>query len=413
MTHIFTKIRNRFNRHIFLPLYHSVYLKRKVRSMRKKETIRVLYVLQLLPQWKTENLYIAMLNHPRFEPIIGIAPITDYSDAEKPLKKYIVGKGYDHVILDGEKRIIEQGNYDIIIYQRPYPTDHVYSHQIEHNWKVPSIYIHYALHTLNSGWDINQLSHFYFWQEYFENESIKNSRSLIHYFNGNNYVVTGLPMMDELTRPKEDFEDPWPKNHKKRIIYAPHHTIYEDHAPGINYSTFIEYSDTIIELAKKYSDKAYFIFKPHPLLYDRLVQHWGKERTDNYYNQWRNSGFSDIALGPYLGLFKHSDAIIHDCASFTIEYLYTLNPCMYLVRDEQHTDNLNEMAKEAFSLYYHGHNTTDIELFIQNVINEVDPLRESRQRFYDTSLRPPYGKTACDNIIHAILGTDEYSSQPI
>ncbi len=409
MTSIFTKVRNRFYRHIILPLYHNIYLKNKVRCLRKKEKIRVLFVLQLLPQWKTENLYLAMLNHPRIEPIIGIAPIMTYSNAEKPLLKYIEEKRYDYFILNKDKRIINQGNFDIIVYQRPYQIDYTYFHQIERNWKTPSVYIHYAMHTLNSGWDINEPSHLYFWQEYYENEITSHSRSYIHFLNGRNYIVTGLPIMDELMRPKEDFDDPWPNVNKKRIIYAPHHTIYDDHFSGINYSTFIEYSDIMLYFAKKYSDKVYFIFKPHPTLYDKLVHHWGKAKTDDYYNQWKNNGISDIELGSYLPLFKHSDAIIHDCASFTIEYLYTQNPCLYLVKDEHHTDNLTELAQEAFTQYYHGHNVSEIESFIQNVIKGVDPMLKRRQQFCSKYLFPPHGKTACENIINAILATNDFS----
>ncbi len=411
MIPIITKIRNRFNRHILLPLYHSIYLKRKVKKIRKKEKIRILFILQLLPQWKTENLYIAMLNHPRFEPIIGIAPILNYIDAEKPLKMYLEGKGYKYINIENDKRIIEQGNFDIIVFQRPYPTDYIHPHQVELNWKAPSIYIHYAFHSLKSGWDINQPSHFYFWQEYYENKRTSYSRSSIHFLHGRNYVVTGLPMMDELMSPKDQLDDPWPKDKRKRIIYAPHHSIYDDHFSGINYSTFIEYAYIIPALAKKYADKVYFIFKPHPFLYEKLVRFWGKEKTDAYYNQWSTNSFSNIELGSYQGLFKHSDAIIHDCASFTIEYLYTLNPCMYLVKDKYHTNNLIDFAKEAFALYYHGHNSLDIETFINNVINNIDPLQKKRQDFYESSLRPPYGKRACDNIIHAILGSDEYSEK--
>ena len=41
----------------------------KMISIRKKDRIRFLFILQELSQWKTESLYKAMLDHPRFEPI--------------------------------------------------------------------------------------------------------------------------------------------------------------------------------------------------------------------------------------------------------------------------------------------------------------------------------------------------------
>ena len=48
-------------------------------ALRRKDVIKVLFILPNLPKWKTESLYEAMLAHPRFEPIIGVAVgTTDY-----------------------------------------------------------------------------------------------------------------------------------------------------------------------------------------------------------------------------------------------------------------------------------------------------------------------------------------------
>ena len=70
----------------------------------------------------------------------------------------------------------------------------------------------------------------------------------------------------------------------------------------------------------------------------------------------------------YLALFKYSDALIHDCGSFTIEYLYMDNPVMFLTLDEHHADNLNATAKKAYSLHYKGRSRIDIEEFVVSVI---------------------------------------------
>ena len=96
--------------------------------------------------------------------------------------------------------------------------------------------------------------------------------------------------------------------------------------------------------------------------------------------------------------------MIHDCASFTIEYLYTDKPVMYLLRDEHHEDNLIPYAKEAFDFHYKGRSQKDIESFILDVIDDVDPLKEKRAQFKDKNLLPPNGKTAWENIIDSILG---------
>lgn len=410
MTSFLTKVSNRFQRHIFLPFYHKLYLPYRTRKIRKKDKIKILFILQNLSQWKTESLYLAMLKHPRIEPKLGIIPSQTYHDAEKILEKYCSNKRYEFLLLNTEKSFAKQVDVDIVIHQSPYPEDFYPTYRVTRNLSIPTVYAGYGIHSIEERWNINQTLFLYCWQQYYENEECCNTRRKIHHLHGINYIITGIPRMDELMLPKASFSDPWPSNGKKRIIYAPHHTIYDDHYQGINYSTFIEYHETMLQLAAKYKDQIFFIFKPHPLLYKKLVKHWGKEKADIYYNRWRDHNFCGIETGSYLGLFKHSDALIHDCGSFTIEYLYTQNPCMYLVKEEDHTKNLNEFAKNAFNNHYHGRKVEDIELFIQDVIKGVDPMKASRHQFYETGLKPPFGKTACENIINAILGIEEYSN---
>ena len=99
-----------------------------------------------------------------------------------------------------------------------------------------------------------------------------------------NCLCTGLPMTDIYMQVSSD--NPWKPQEKpkKQIIYAPHHTISSQE--WLHFSTFLTYSDTMLLLAKKYSDKVQFAFKPHPALRGKLEYMWGKEKTDNYYQEW-------------------------------------------------------------------------------------------------------------------------------
>ena len=140
-----------------------------------------------------------------------------------------------------------------------------------------------------------------------------------------------------------------------------------------------------------------------------MIQYWGKEKADAYYAAWNAPGVSHVTVNDgYLSLFKHSDAMIHDCGSFTVEYLYTGNPVMYLVRDSHHKDNMTENAAKAFDLHYKGMSKEDIERFILSVIAGDDPRQEERSAFVRNHLQPPYGKSACTNIINAILGKEDF-----
>ena len=346
-----------------------------------------------------------MLAHPRFEPILCISPCLEIAGAERHLIEYCREKGYDYVWLDAGKRIKEQVDLDIALPEKPYYKQIHKLHQMEQNRTIPFVIIPYFLSTITEDWVVNQRSCILCWREFVDNESCRQEWEKVHSLKGLTYAVTGLPVMDELLIPKEELPDVWPVDDgRKRIIYAPHHTISDMHFEGIGYSTFLDYCDRMLELRDKYGDRVYFVFKPHPCLRRKLYHLWGEERTDEYYQKWEKPGASHVEQGAYLPLFKHSDALIHDCGSFTIEYMYMDNPVMYLVRDDNHTKNMIPYAKEAYDLHYKGKCADDIEQFIQNVIEGIDPLKEKRAALKRQHLLPPNGRTACENIIHSILG---------
>lgn len=382
---------------------YSKQMSSNIKEIKNKPKIRVLFVVSELGSWKTENLYNEMGKKSRLEPILGICQ-SAYDHAQYPLLfNYVNDKGYKYVVLDGIsiKKILHP---DIIIYQKPY--GNAYADNIKYTNNLYSLfcYVNYGFNSINEAWAIHNELGYLCWQFYIENTLVLESRKKLMRNCGKNLVCTGLPMMDALTIPKSYYTDPWhSKNRRKRIIYAPHHTIGDQHAQGINYSTFIEWGECILAFAKKYSKETQWVFKPHPLLRMKLYRIWDKDRVDRYYQAWEELENSQVELGKYEALFKYSDAMIHDCASFQIEYHYTVNPVLYLVRDINHSENLNEFAKMAYDLHYHAHNIEDVELFIRSVIEGVDPLRAKRQSFYDNYLLPPNGKDACENIINAIL----------
>ena len=383
----------------------SLWIAARVKKIRKKEKIRFLFILSELTQWKTELLYQKMLSHPRFEPILGITPSRGYKGAERNVIDYCKQKGYSYILLNPTETILSQVNVDFVMHQKPYNREIHPAHYIDNNKRVPVILIPYFLSTITEDWVVNQRVSFFAWRQFVDNESCRKAWSKIHKFKGLNYRVTGTPIMDELLTPKEQLKDVWPINDgRKRIIYAPHHTISDFHWEGIAYSTFLEYCQFMLEMRDKYKDKVYFVFKPHPSLKDRLDKIWGKEKTDSYYLAWEQTRYSHVASGKYLELFKYSDALIHDCGSYTVEYMYTANPIMYLIRDEHHSENMIPYARKAFDLHYKGFNQADIEQFIQDVINGNDPLKSDRVAYRASFLMPPHGKSACENIIDSILG---------
>lgn len=381
---------------------------KKIQKVRGKEKIKVLFVLTELSLWKTENLYLEMLKHPRFEPILGVATSPEDASFRKPFENYLNQKEYSWISIDG-RTVSRDICPDIIFYQKPYYSSYFEDMRHDRHWNALFCYVGYAFNSMDIDFAVNTGLYNFAWQIYFENELAASSRRPLMKTKGKNLLVTGLPFQDLMLKPNTEFEDPWkPLDSRKRIIYAPHHTIGDYHFDGIEFSTFLKNADAMLELAEKYSDCTQWAFKPHPLLYSNLVKVWGEKRTDEYYKKWALLPNSQICEGRYEALFKYSDAMIHDCGSFSIEYHYTLNPVLYLIKDSDHAKNLNAFATKAFDLHYKASTPSEIENFIQDVISGKDPMFTQRKAFYEECLIPPYGKNACQNIINAILGKEEF-----
>lgn len=411
---IYNALVRRYKLWINIPLYRKM-MPLKIKRIRSKKVIKVLFVITEVGPWKTKELYKAMVKHKRFSPFIGISESCEVPDEKKELIHFLKNSGIPFVDLDKDtKNVFHAISPDIIFYQKPY--DWVYKQNIQYwnHLKSSFCYVCYAFHSSDVSWSVNLPLFDYSWQQYFENKLVASPYRLsLMNDKGKQAVVTGLPIQDQLMIPKEKFTDPWKKQDhpKKRIIYAPHHTISTEHLSGLALSSFLENGELILELMHKYEDKVQWAFKPHPLLYAKLIKIWGKEKTDRYYDEWRISENSQYENGEYDALFKYSDAMIHDCCSFTIEYHYTKNPAMFLLRQHGMEVTYNEFGQKAFDLHYKGYTKEDIEQFIQNVINGIDPMKEERETFYNEHLLPPHGKTACENIINAILGEAEYKDK--
>lgn len=395
--------------HILAPIYQRFIIPQKVERLRRKERIDVLFVLNELGSWKTETLYLRMQQHKRFNVKLLLVPTLDADYALDIFQKYLNEKKYPYDIIREGKFSKKNFRADIIFYQKPYHL--VIAEEFFYLYHMDALFC-YVLYAFRNR-DYPKIKTYDFinfiWQFYAENNKVIEESIPVFSTKAKNMVNTGLPFMDDLLLDKSHYVDPWKDcGSKKRIIYAPHHTIYSD---IYEYATFLDYCDFMLKMAEKYNDQVQWAFKPHPLLKQKLYDKWGEKKTDEYYSEWESLENCQIAEGEYMGLFKYSDAMIHDCGSFKIEYLYTNNPVMFLYKEEPQDDYSNWQTREALHLHYHGQNETDIENFIINLINGVDPLKKQRKDFLDKHLTPPYGKTGCENIINAILGQEEYANK--
>lgn len=399
-------------RHI--PTKHQ---KRKARILRNKEKIKVAFIVYDIAKWRSESLYKEMLSHPRFEPVIVIvAHYPFYADYTLVMQIFeatvrsIKQKGYSYEIGKKFFDIASLVQPDIIFYGEAYSGAFDSPYEMRTEREPLGCYLHYAMHNTKLK-KINNLKPLNLnWMTFIENSATYEDLKLNLDNKGSNIVVTGIPLQDDFITPSV-IKQVWKiqEHEKKHVIWAPSHTI-----PGVDnvycQSTFLEIADDMLSLAEKYSDCIQWAFKPHPALKAKLITIWGKQRTNDYYNRWAEMECSQLEEGQFIDLFCSSDAMIHDCQSFMVEYLFTENPVMYLENGSSVSDIFNTQTTKAFDVHYKGATISDIESFITKTVMEGhDPLKQDRIKYKSEYLVPPHGKTASQNIINAILGEEEYS----
>ena len=186
---------------------------------------------------------------------------------------------------------------------------------------------------------------------------------------------------------------------KKRVIFAPHHSIDNPQYPSV----FLDVCEEILRIAEKYGSEIQWVFKPHQVLKFKLQQLWGVEKTEEYYRRWDRLDNTQLVSDGYVDLFLTSDAMIHDCGSFTTEYLFTGKPVMYLCGESDMKGKFNEFGIDAFDCHYHGKTGDDIERFLKEVvIDGNDPMKIKRERFFEENLKSKDGLLPSQKILKVI-----------
>lgn len=401
--------------------------KRFVEAMKRlkgKEKIEVAFFLTIPGMWKADYLFTLMSGNPRFHPYVVILPYSTFKDFNREevwksiraTEKFIGDKGFEYIIpYDGKSGkwldIKETLEPDIVFYSSPYkdnpPQYYLYNYMDKGTFYIPYAYTSMCCYKANYGLVFPNLVGCYLAEtELHVGLAKKHGRS-----DARNYNVVGYPATDIYLRDDYDSPDVWrpQATRKKRVIWAPHHSLDEE--GGLQVSTFLVYCDDMLRIAEKYKDEVQFAFKPHQRLKFKLELIWGKEKTYGYYKRWAELENCQLEEAGYTDLFIHSDAMIHDCGSFTTEYLFLNKPVMYLVSEEKYTrTQFNEFGINSFEQHYHGHNVSEIEQFIENVvIDGNDTMKESRTRFFKTYLAPKDGVLASRKVINLIENLIEES----
>lgn len=384
------------------------------RKLKSKSSIKVVFFVMSLTMWKSTKLLQLMQESGRFKPIIVLCPSLHHSLNEKrrelqQMKKYFAKEKIE-VIADYDcendigydiKTYIEP---DIIFYQQPYEGVIQPKYSYRNFPQALFCYIPYDFKTTAFLWGYDNTLQNIAWKLFYPTSFHKRDAEKLSCVKGRNVIVTGYPIADEFLYERRNIKDEWKISSStiKRLIWAPHHSINPYGA--LNFSTFFCYCDFMLEVADKYKDVLQIAFKPHPWLLTKLYEYpgWGKEKADAYYHKWTQLSNGFLAQNDYVDLFLTSDAMIHDCGSFSVEYHYTQKPVMFLMKTD-HLKYESDFGRLAFDLHYKGSSEKDIELFIKNVVLEGrDIMLSKRKCFFKEYLLPPNNETVASNIFNNI-----------
>jgi len=389
-------------------------------DLRQKEQLTVVFFLQNSSIWKYDKLYRKLKASQRYQTYVVVSPYNVHLNYDKQeclnvMKKamaFAEEQGYDPICAyDFEKKrwrnIRKELQPDIVFFSKPYkdtrPAYHLYRFQDKLTLYAPYGICCIDIYRINYNLPFNNL----LWRFLVETDYQKGFAEQYSLCKGDNTLVVGAIGSEQLVDPHYHPTDVWkPQDRpKKRVIWAPHHTV--DYL--FNFSNFLNYCEPMLELAEKYQDQIQFAFKPHPVLKFKLINLWGKEKTEQYYQRWATLPNTQLEEGYYNDLFLSSDALIHDCASFTAEYLYTKKPVLFMVRDPEVEKHWNPFGKRCFEQHYHAKTIEEVEHFLTDTVLEGnDPMREGRETFFHQYLYD--GNLPSERIYHYLNETLSHQS---
>ncbi len=391
--------------------------RRLVEEISRRNEVKVLFIASTLPMWRYQGVVDLMRQDPRFKVSIIIAPFSRYKldEAERfvsELKSFFKSMGMGNIpsAIDSEMNIgewLDTLNPDLIFYCQQY--NNIYNNQLDYEHNIHRLlgHIPYGLITINAPFVYNTDFHNLAWRIYQASSLHLQTSKKVMGNDAINIRVVGEPNADRylnkhLCRVWRDIND---GSVRKRIIWAPHFSIPESGL--LHRASFLWLFDGMVSLAKKYEDSVQFAFKPHPHLYNVLCERddWGRERADKYYALWCDMANTQLEQGGFTELFMQSDGMIHDCGSFTGEYMFTQKPVIFATRDWNGVRKMaDEFGRKCLDLHYVANQLSDIEDFIQNIVlRGKDSKMDERREFFNRYLLPPGGRSVAENVYNDIV----------
>ena len=264
--------------------------------------------------------------------------------------------------------------FDIIYFADPYDAMAPEIHSIKYasTRNVLPVYVnygfdvgYYTIYSRMKGPELNLV-----WKYFTETVYSQEDCRKLQVIRGKNVVLTGYAKMDAYAKypPKE-------QGRRKKILVTSHHSVNMEELPLSNFRTYYK---LLLELPDRFPDID-FVFRPHPLMFIRLINEkvWTEEQVESYLAELKKAGIEYSDGGDYLHLFAECDAIINDCGSFTMEWLFTGKPGCFVLNEDLKEEHLTTQMNKAITRYRIARSEEDIIGFISDVAGDRYPEKQA------------------------------------
>lgn len=387
-------------RNKWLDMRVNWYLSRAGKRYTKGAKIKVAFLAQMPEVWDKEiDICETMMKNDRFQ--VDVIVIPSYDGAKKELckeydnpyffEKYPDAiKAYEH----GTWFEIKEGQYDYVFYQRPY--DQYLPNQYKSSEVVKLAKCCYVPYAFN-GADV--FSNLIANKSFFRNmyfvfcDSDDTAKKINSQFHSNTEKQThhienlGYPALIP-------YFSVHPSNKYTQFLWTPRWS-YDSES---GHSHFLEYKD-VLNAFKKNNTDVEVIFRPHPLLFDELINKRLMERSEinSYLKQLDQLSIKYDKGSPIFDTFQNTDVLITDYSSIIIEFFITGRPIIYCDSDLK----LNEVFQRMREGMYIAKDEGDVNYYLSELVKGKDELANIRktivEEYFDKSLY------SIDNIIDCII----------
>ncbi len=323
-----------------------------------------------------DGVFRLMWQNPlRWDPKVVIVPDVSRGYPHKKqtylsAREYFTGLYGADAVLDGWDIQTDSctdltDRFDVIYFADPYDAmaPEVHSIRYASTRNVLPVYVnygydvgYYTMYSRMKGPELNLV-----WKYFTETVYSEEDCRKLQIIQGKNVVLTGYAKMDALAGFPVKRE-----GERKKILITSHHSV---NMPELPLSNFRTYYKLLLELPEMFPEID-FVFRPHPLMFIRLVNEkvWTSEQVNCYLEDLRKAGIEYSDGGEYLHIFAECDAIINDCGSFTMEWLFTGKPGCFVLNEDLKEEHLTTQMKEAIARYRIARSLEDIISFISDVV---------------------------------------------